>query len=87
MTLTGDSKVKALVLVYSLIYFLPSFLGLPTLILMFGICDGELGAVAASVAKGDIGDLGDIIMGDMLRLIAWSARRLGVSDPRGLSGA
>ena len=55
--------------------------------LMFGIVDGELGVVAGSAASGDIGDLGDIIMGDKLRFMTCIGRLDGVKEPLGLSGA
>ena len=63
------------------------FTGLPTLILIFGIVDGELGVVAGSAASGDIGDLGDIIIGDKLRFMTCIVRLDGVNEPLGLSGA
>ena len=50
--------------------------------LMLGIADGELGAVAGSVANGD---LGDITIGDKLRLATCNGRLDGVSDRCGLS--
>lgn len=58
-------------------------LGLPTLILMFGMLVGEFGIVADSAANGD---LGDIRIGERLRFINCIACLEGVSAPLGLLG-
>ena len=75
-----------IIAVFSASYvYLPLLLGLPTLMFILGILEGEFGVVTGSVASGDIGDLGDIIIGDKLRFMTCMARLDGVSEPLGLS--